>query len=259
MKLFTFLVGLVCLYPTVSHAHEIAIVSGTPDMSVTVVANVVKEIVDLAHVKPEQFYTTAIVSIFGMTHYAPDIRDVAAISVADSNGTCMPELFEQGLIQAAQRAPVVYTNMNGDDSHNKSLCDLMSKFSNVAFVITAGNDSLDKSGSLCGASNVLIAADLNGDRTGLQYYSNWGNEVRIATGSSLSVVVPGGFGGAFVTLDNSGLGSALIAARLAMFAKQYPKHLGARLIDLFLEGNTVTQPELAGKVKDGLVLKALSL
>lgn len=170
------------------------------------------------------------------------ISKIASIQTT-VNGTTLREVFLSSLKWAAEQAPVVFSNLGPID---EALCRELSKFQNVVFVLTAGNDAMElkpEDAPSCMVSHIILVASMNESRGQLTSFSNWGLRVTLAGPTEISLAPP------------STAATASVAARLAAYAKSKTDLKGSDLALAFLRDNTVTLPSLMGKVQGGRALK----
>jgi hypothetical protein len=226
--------------------HEISIVQGEPDPTLEFTRRMVREKIVLPGeelIAHEQFSTTITYSI--LEHF--DVRDTALVPVLDEDGTSTYEKLYSALTIAADKAPVVYTNIGplADE-----FCRTMSQKIDTAFVVTAGSDSSELDSVQmphCWSNNILIVGawdQVNQERLS---FSNWGEQVRyFAPSVGIDVVVPSG---QHQRLTNGTVGSATVAAQLARLAKMDPALHGAHLIAEFLTKQFATRDSLSALPK----------
>lgn len=182
------------------------------------------------------------------------MRSAVSVEVTNDDGSVDSGMLEEALLIAAHNAPVVFTNLGPIEN---DICDLLSQHGETAFVIIAGNDAsyLDPATQLkCLSENILRVTALNQETGELTKFSNYGDPlVRIAA-PSLNILSRGLDGKEGRLSPPSTAGASLLAARLAIYARENLSLKGAVLIDHFLKENTVSLPKLHGKVEGGRAL-----
>lgn len=160
--------------------------------------------------------------------------------------------FVQGLKLASAHAPVVTTNLGSIDWKS---CPTMAAHPNTAFVVIAGNEAreLEPKSDLylgCSAKNILFVTALDQKNDTLMPASNYGPLVRLAAPGN-SIEVEDDTGKQLVSGSTPAV--SLVAARLAIFARENPTLMGKDLIDEFLLKNSRNVAELDGLIEAGRV------
>jgi hypothetical protein len=230
-------------------SSEIATVMGSPDSTLGFVQNMVKKRIALQDVSNESEVTTAVYSVLSRV----GVTNATAVQLLPNNGTTTQANFENALRIASKESTVVYTIVG---PMSNELCQEMSRLSNNVFVTVSGNErrALEPQAMpACLSSNIICVAGLNQADSDLRDSANYGALIRIAAPSfNIPVVLAGG---AHSTMSNTSVASALVAGRLATFARTHQEFFGATLANAFISENSEPMANLAEKVRDGRVLK----
>lgn len=227
-------------------ATEIATVMGRP--SSIVARDLITNEFDLADNKDVDYGTTWTYSIFNREK----ISSSTLVVVLEKNGSTSQAQWIEGLNLAAEHSSVVLSHIG---PLNEVACTAMANNTKTAFVVVAGNDAREVNEQdlpECAAKNIIVVAALNQQTKNLMSYANWGTLVRLAS-PALEISVEDVLGNE-TKVSNTTVAASLAAARLAQFAKNNTTLTGAKLIDSFLEQETLTLPNLKDRVKDGRVI-----
>lgn len=241
---------LSALSPALAFAADLATVSGCPDGTQPFVQRMLAQriLVGSATGSADQ-QTTWVYSILRDAHVASAV----SVEVLNAAGAASNEDLRRALgIAAAQDAPVVFTNAGplGND-----LCILMGRSRDIAYVVVAGGESTEISAAerpACAAGNILFVTALDQRTYELESFANWGpGLVRVAAPAHRVGVV--GVGGHAFQVSNGSVAAALVAGRLAVYARDREAR-GAMLVARFLSDATVPVPALRSRVQNGRVL-----
>ncbi|MEI6790063.1 MAG: hypothetical protein WCK42_02655 [Myxococcaceae bacterium] len=137
------------------------------------------------------------------------LNTVVFINISEPDHNMTFESFERGLMEGAEKAPVVVSNIG---PVSEELCVLMAKFRRNAFVLTAGNQAIELEfppTSACLLNNILFVGTQKSS-------SNYGKAVRIS-----------------IPATNGTEATTLAAVKLALFSEDTLLE-GARLVNEFL-------------------------
>ncbi len=243
-----FVMGLMAAAAAHAQSLELATLLGRPDSSQAFVSRTLAKSVALTSGQPELDFTTEMFSVL----YRNGAPRTAAIEILESTGAITEQAWEQGIWAATLEAPVVLNVVGNSDMG--SICVRMAEYVETAFVFVAGNDARrilpDSDEALhCSSGNILRVAPLNVATLQIPEFTNVGASVRLAApGVNIAVTGPGGRVG---RRSNGSVAAALVAARLAVLARENPTLRGARLIERFFEEETTLIPALQEKVESG--------
>lgn len=180
------------------------------------------------------------------------VSDSNLILIGDSEGATDYNTWMSAIEVAAQKTPIVFSPLG---PVSDEACAALSKKANVAFVVVAGNGSLQLNtddAPNCTAKNILFVASLDQTNNTLASFSNWGLYVRIAApGRDISFTDTNGITRA---MSGNTVSASLVAGNLVQYAKTRHTLKGAELVDAFLRDRTVVLPALFGKIQGSLAL-----
>ena len=182
------------------------------------------------------------------------VQSVFAVGILGKSGQMTYDDYVPALVKAMNKSKIVMALATPRDGR---LCLVMKRRKNIAFVLPAGDQSIDVNPpgvgvKWCDAPNLLFVASLR-NRGQLSFFSNTGNKyVRVAAQGDRVPVIDAS--GKKTTLSSTTAATAVVAAELVKYSKENPRLKGIYLIHNFLRAKTKSNRRLSKKIRRGQVL-----